>query len=462
MRSASINKIRPLTYSLAILILFGLSISPAAAQSPPRNIILFIADGGGAAQFTIARDFKRDHLRSDSALVFDSLQTGSVRTFASNSRITDSAAGATAYSCGLKTYNGAIAVDTLRRPCATLLEAAEAAGMATGLVATSRITHATPASFSAHVPERWMENAIAEQQIRQGIEVMLGGGRRHFLPEDEGGSREDGRNLLDEARDEGYQVISTRDELHALDDGPVLGLFEMAGLPYEIDRNPDEQPSLAELTRTALDLLEGDPEGFFLMVEGSRIDHAAHNNDAAGMLHDVLAYEQAFAAALSFARRDAETLIVVTSDHETGGLSLARGGHYAWYPDTLAQVKASLETLTTTLVDHRNEQAEILEELAGIEELSDEDAERLAAAIEWGEVKSVLADILSKRARIGWTTTGHTAVDVPLYAYGPGRRHFFGNVNNTYVGQKIADIMGFDLEELTRQLRGEARDLLLH
>ena len=223
--------------------------SPQAPQ--PENVILLIPDGYGPASSTMARDYLR--WRDGSGrLTLDSLETGSVRTFAADSRVTDSAAGATAYATGVKTDNGAIAVDTLQKPVGTLLEAAEERGMATGLVVTSRITHATPASFAAHVPDRWMENTIATQMLEQNIDVLLGGGRRHFLREADDGRRDDGEHLIEAATADGYTYIADRAGLMATDETPLLGLFSMSHMDYEIDRDPAEQPSLAEMTEKAL------------------------------------------------------------------------------------------------------------------------------------------------------------------------------------------------------------------
>ena len=297
----------------------------------------------------MARDYLRTY-EGVRALTFDSIQTGSVRTFSTSSRVTDSAAGATAFANGHKTYNGAIAVDTLKQPVATLLEAAHRRSMATGLVATSRITHAPPASFSAHVVERWMENEIAEQQIASGADVLLGGGKRHFVPSTVDGSRrEDDHNLIVEAAADGYQIVESLDDLMEVRQGPVLGLFSMSHMDYEIDRDPAAQPSLAEMTEKRLELVSTDVDGYFVMIEGSRIDHAGHGNDAAAHLNDILAYNEAVATALAHADRDGNTLVVSVSDHETGGLSLGRDiqkddgveGVYAWRPEVLHRIQGS-------------------------------------------------------------------------------------------------------------------------
>ena len=441
--------------------------SPQAPQ--PENVILLIPDGYGPASSTMARDYLR--WRDGSGrLTLDSLETGSVRTFAADSRVTDSAAGATAYATGVKTDNGAIAVDTLQKPVGTLLEAAEERGMATGLVVTSRITHATPASFAAHVPDRWMENTIATQMLEQNIDVLLGGGRRHFLREADDGRRDDGEHLIEAATADGYTYIADRAGLMATDETPLLGLFSMSHMDYEIDRDPAEQPSLAEMTEKALGLLSQDDDGFFVMIEGSRIDHAGHSNDAAAHLHDILAFDEAVSTAVEFARNDANTLVVVVSDHETGGMSLGRDGEYAWHPDVLDRVTAShgvmLRAIQEVLPEEptRNRRAAVdamrpvLTEHAGIQSLSPREHVALQEALDNRyTLEAALADLIGQRTRVGWTTGGHTAVDVKLHAYGPGHERFRAHLDNTEVGERLAELMGIDLNALTTTVRAQAQ-----
>ncbi len=441
-----------------VLLLAGVQAAcaqPTTPQTGPRNVILFVADGCGPASFTLARDFVR--YRGGDGLALDGLLTGTLRTFSTSSRVTDSAAAATAFACGVKSYNGAIAVDTLRRPLATLLEAAEARGMATGLVATSRITHATPAAFAAHVPDRDQEADIAAQMITRGIDVLFGGGRDFFVPEAAGGRRSDGRNLLDEAAAEGYRLVDTRAGFDVARQTPVVGLFAGSHLAYEIDRDAAQEPSLAEMTARAIDLLDDDPEGFFLMVEGSRIDHAGHDNDAAAHLHEVLAFDAAVAAALAFARADGQTLLVSTSDHETGGLSLGRNvdgqAVYDWQPAVLAPIRASLERMGEIGYDRQMPPCDVLRREADIT-CTDEEAAQFARALAGqGTLAAVAAEAVSRRAVLGWTTGGHTAVDVNLYAFGPGRARFVGHHDNTAVGILLADLLGFDLPALTAALQ---------
>jgi alkaline phosphatase len=473
------------------LLLFALTVFSATAQkaptsaatsatvSPderPRNIILLIPDGFGPASATMARDYLRKY-EGTRALALDSIQTGSVRTFSTSSRVTDSAAGATAYATGHKTYNGAIAVDTLKQPVATILQAAERRGMATGLVATSRITHATPASFSAHVVERWMENEIAEQQLESGADVILGGGKRHFVPSSMDGSRrEDDRNLMDEAKAKGYQVVESRDDLMSIGEGPVLGLFSMSHMDYEIDRDAAKQPSLAEMTEKTLELLSLDEDGYFVMIESSRIDHAGHSNDAAAHLHDILAYNEAVAAALKYAERDGNTLVVSVSDHETGGLTLGRDikkedeveGVYAWHPEVLHRIQGSHGAMFSAaekgwraLGDDATQSdsvaviTDVLADMAAIDDVTASEKEVLGNRLGSYGLNFAISDIIERRAVIGWTTRGHTAVDVNLHAYGPGSDLFRGNIDNTRVGEILAMLMNADLDALTAELREE-------
>ena len=451
---------------LVWLILWGPGVEVwAQAMSRPKNLILMIADGCGPASITMARDYARAVLGREE-LALDAIQVGAVRTGSVSSRVTDSAASATAYACGVKTYNGAIAVDTTGRPLATLLEAAKARGMATGLVVTSRITHATPAAFAAHVPRRAMESEIAVQILNQRVDVLLGGGWAYFLPVSEGGRRTDQRNLLREAEAVGYQVVRTAADFRNGVRRPVLGLFGPDHLPYEIDRNPKAVPSLAEMTRTAISLLQEDPEGFFLMVEGSRIDHAGHANDAAAHVLEVLAYDEAVAVALDFARRDGQTLVVSVADHEAGGLSLGRNvdgrGIYDWRPEVLARVQASHERLIPALRQSDRPDS-LLHAWLGLDSLrAEEQALVRQATVKPDRWPVVLTELIGRRAVVGWTTNGHTAVDVNLYAFGPGAERLVGSFENDELGRLLAELMGFDLSSLTTTLRqqqpvGESR-----
>lgn len=310
-----------------------------------RNLIFMVSDGMGPASLSMTRSFRQfqNELPIDDILHLDQHLIGNSRTRSSSSLVTDSAAGATAFSCGKKTYNGAISMLSDHTPCGTVLEAAKKAGYMTGLVVTTEITDATPACFASHVDVRSQEDEIALQEVGEGplgrvVDIMLGGGRCYFLPNTTvGGCRSDGRDVTKLAQEKyGWGYIDDRAGFDSLKLGksvelPMLGLFAPLDIPFEIDRRSQEDiyPSLDEMARTALTALElatkDSDKGFFLMIEGSRIDHAGHGNDPAAQVHEVLAYDKAFSSVLDFIKRsDVETVVVCTSDHETGGLSVAR------------------------------------------------------------------------------------------------------------------------------------------
>lgn len=411
-----------------------------------------ISDGMGSAAVGLAR------MVAGRALTLDSLLVGACETGASDARVTDSAASATALASGIKTRNAFIGLDPAGRPVGTILEAAQARGKATGLVVTSRITHATPAVFAAHELDRNSENEIAVQMIDHHVDLLLGGGRRFFLPASAGGSRADQRDLLAEAASGGIAVLDTPADLARLDRLPAIGLFTTDHMSYEIDRDPAREPSLADMTRRALDLLGRDPDGFFLMVEGSRIDHAAHENDPGAMVRDILAYDAAVRMARDFARRDGRVLIVSVSDHETGGLSLSRNRDDRSYsdvkPEELKGCRASGSRMVN-LIRAGAPPESVLAQQAGLDSLGEPDRRLLAAGVAGndGQLCRALGEIESRRALLGWATIGHTAVDVNLYAEGPGAEQLRGLHENSDVGQILARLLDVDLAEPTARLR---------
>lgn len=412
--------------------------APSAHDGAPRNLVLLISDGCGDATLTLARN------ALGRPLALDAIRTGAVDTASSDSLITDSAASATAYASGIRTTNGAIGVDASGRSVPTLLELAERRGLATGLVTTTRITHATPACFAAHVPERSMENEIAAQLLDAGVEVLFGGGIEFFRPKPLG-ERDDGRDLLAEARDAGVTLLDQAEQLDGLEHVPVLGLFGRSHLAYEVDREAP-QPSLTQMAETAWRLLAADPDGFFLMVEGGRIDHAAHGNDPVGHLHDALAYDAMVTRILELARADGDTLVVSTSDHETGGLTLGRvtDGESTWNydPQVLLDVSISVEGLADALVAGRDP-LEVLDE-AGLGSFRGPERDLLLRAIaehDTSAVRAAWTELLGRRSGVGWTTLGHTGVDVPLFADGPGAEHVRGTLRNDELGRLLAELL---------------------
>ncbi len=454
---------RPLPLFLALATLLALA-APAARAAPrpeagaarPRSVVFLIPDGCGPAAITLAR------LLAGHPLALDSLLVGAVETQSADSHVTDSAAGATAYATGVRTDNRKLGVDPAGRPLGTLLEAAAARGLATGLVTTAPLTDATPAAFAAHVTRRTQEDDIAAQMLAHRVDVLLGGGARHWRPQAAGGARRDGRDLLAEARRAGTQVVTTRHELAGAHAAPLLGLFGRRQIDFEADRDTSLEPSLDELAAKALELLGARPGGFFLLVEGGRIDDAAHENDPATLAREVLAYDRALARVLAFARRDGRTLVVSAADHETGGLGLGlRTGYdspYAVHPESLRAATRSLGRMADSILGGA-EPAGVAERGTGVAALDGDEraALRRAAAapdsLARDELLEALSGIESRRARLGWSTGGHTGTDVGLYAFGPGRERFVGVHVNTEVAHLIAALLGLDLEAETARLR---------
>jgi alkaline phosphatase len=307
--------------------------------SEAKHVLLFIGDGMGFEQVKAAGMYANG---SAGTLSFESFpHRGTVTTHAAGGDVTDSAAAATAMATGIKVANGVISVALPGdgRPLETILERLAAQGKATGLVTTTYITHATPAAFAAHAPLRLLYADIAADYLTDSRPNVLFGGAMYLT-----------RGAALEA---GYAVVTDREELAALDTEQatmVSGQFGDADLPYELDGRGD-LPSLAEMTRAALAILDNDPDGFFLMVEGGRIDHAGHDNDIERTVRETLEFANAVAVALAWAQGRTDTMMFVTSDHETGGLqvlenngtgraptiSWAHGGHtgrvvpiYAW------------------------------------------------------------------------------------------------------------------------------------
>lgn len=451
-----------------------------------KNVIFMVSDGMGPASVNLARTFRqyRDELPRDDILTLDRHFVGHSRTMSSDSFITDSAAGATAFSCGRKSYNGAISVLPNHKPCGTVLEAAKLQGYKTGLVVTTRITDATPACFSAHVNNRGEEDLIAEQQIgdyRLGrmVDLMIGGGRCHYLPRSvKGGCRHDSRNLVQEAVKNGWNYVGDMAGFQSLDAGenvtlPLLGLLAPTDIPFDLDRERSVYPSLEESARTALRALEKateeSDEGFFLMIEGSRIDHAGHSNDPAAQVREVLAYDEAFRAAVEFAKQsDTETVVVSTSDHETGGVTVARqvGRHYpayVWRPEVLLNATHSGEYLAGKLKHHKTDgkkelqnfiKHEIVEQGLGIYNYNDKEIDQLVRHKKGAQ--DIIVNMVSKRSQTGFTTHGHSAVDVNVYAFSKhGETDVLrGSNENTDVGAFIQSFLNLDLDKVTQKLEG--------
>ncbi|WP_223826595.1 alkaline phosphatase [Flagellimonas sp. S3867] len=328
----------------------------------PNKIILVIGDGMGLTQ--ISSLYELGSLEHSNFERFKHI--GLLKNNASSHRITDSAAGATAYACGVKTYNGAIGMDSDSLSVKNIVEILPDQNWNTGLVATSSITHATPASFFSHVKLRAEQDAIASSMHASNIDFFAGGGKRFFE------QRPDGLNYSDSLRLNGFDVFYSLDKTLAKSTKKLGFLVANEGLPKMMENQGD---FLTDATQLALEYLQKDEKKFFLMVEGSQIDWGGHENDANYIITEMLDFDQALGVILDYAEKDGNTLVLVTADHETGGFALSSN-------------KNNYNDVTGT-----------------------------------------------------FSTGGHTATMIPIFAFGPGSNRFTGIYENYNVFHKIMHIL---------------------
>ena len=356
---------------LLCLPVFSQKKTKGAPVSPPariaKNIILLIGDGMGLTHISAGMYFNNNQSNFERFPV-----AGLQKAYSASDLITDSAAGATAFASGIKTYNGAIGVNTDSMPVKTILEEAEERGLATGMVVTSTLTHATPASFVAHVRNRKFDEEIATFFLKTEIDFLAGGGKKFFEQR-----AADGRNLSQELKDKGYQVSDfTQKNASSLAPDPSKNFIY-----FSADADPakasEGRTYLAPLSVLAANHLKNRSEkGFFLMIEGSQIDWGGHANESDYIVSEVVDFDQTIGKVLDFAAADGETLVIVTADHETGGYAISPGS-------------------------------------------------------ELGKIRGA------------FTTTGHTAQMIPVFAFGPGAELFAGVYENTAIYTKMRQVLGF-------------------
>ncbi|MFB9214921.1 alkaline phosphatase [Vibrio sinaloensis] len=327
-----------------------------ALSAEIKNVILMIGDGMGPQQVglleTYANQAPNSIYKGNTTALYKLAQDGvigSSLTHPEDAIVVDSACSATMLATGMYTASEVIGIDSQGNHVETVLEKAKKAGKATGLVSDTRLTHATPAAFAAHQPHRSLENDIASDMLATGVDVMLSGGLRHWIPKstnDKGATyqqlqaltqgdvylkskRKDERNLLTEAEQSGYNLAFNRTMLDKANGNKLLGLFAYSGMDDGIaysNKKSDQartQPSLKEMTDKALSILAKDKDGFFLMVEGGQIDWAGHSNDAGTMLHEMIKFDEAVASVYEWAKGRDDTLVIVTADHETGSFGFS-------------------------------------------------------------------------------------------------------------------------------------------
>lgn len=467
------------SFTWLLAVCFALLMSPVGVFASPdpvqaKNVIVLMTDGTGATHTALTRWYKGTSLPQDDLIV------GGVRTYGADSIITDSAPAASAFATGHKTDDKFISVlparttipgipqisdDLLYKPVASVLEGAKLKGKSAGLVATSNIQHASPAAYSAHWPDRSKYEEIAEQQVYLNIDVVLGGGKQYLIPKEQGGTRIDGENMFDVLKTKGYGIVENRTDMLNFKGSKVWGMFAKDAMDYEMDRQSlhPEQPSLAEMTKKAIEVLSQNPKGFFLFVEASKVDWASHANDPIGVISDSLAYADAIQVALDFAKKDGNTTILCFADHSNGGMSIGSKKINKTYPSTpLEQLLDPLKKASLTgegvemMLNGNLSEANIhfvVSQYYGVDDLTPAEVQAIQKAPK-GAMNSVLGPIISNRSIVGWTTSGHTGEDVFLYAYGPTK--VSGLIENNQLAYICANALGYDLDRADSSLFVEA------
>lgn len=449
--------------TLALCLVAALTFGVAAAQKASaasiaptaKNVIMMIPDGMSIGASTLARYMLNE--KGDVSLALDEYVTAMVKTRWANGPITDSAPAGTAYAIGYKSISGALGVDSSLLPRANVLEAAQLKGKATGLISTSEFMHATPAAYSSHEAKRSNYVAIAEQMLNQELDVLLGTGA--------GKLDKKVLDIIGLAESKGYTILDDRSELLTTKANRVWGNFTatiggMNNLSYDLDRNQSVEPSLAEMTTKAIELLNRDKDGFFLMVEGSKIDWAAHANDTIGIVTDTLAFDKAFKAAVDFAKADGNTIVIAVTDHGNSGITIGNSAASASYDKDLFSIFTPIKGATKTaegamaLVDATKSEASLNSALNayGINPADTSIATEIAA-FKADPKTANLVKTINKKCAIGYSTFGHTGEDVPLYIYAPaGVKLPKGLIDNTDVADFVANSMGLNMSDATSKL----------
>ncbi len=437
------------------------------SQDSVKNVILMIPDGCSTALLSMSRQYAQYHDASKTSLAIDRYFCGMVMTHSSDAPIGDSAPTTTCYVTGQPSQTGFVAtypvktdhdlypIDATRayQPMATVLEAARMLKhKATGLVFTCEFPHATPADCSAHSYYRSKYGAIAPQMVHNHIDVVIGGGTKYLTDQ-----------LADDLKQDGYQVfLNDKKGMEATKTGKMWALFNKTCMEYDIERDPSVEPSLAEMTKKAIDLLSQKKEGFFLMVEGSKVDWAAHDNDVKTAILDFLAFNNAVQIALDFARKDGNTVVLVLPDHGCGGFNIgSRQSNSGYDRLTLEQIMEPLDnfTLSTDSMAKIIKKEDIERIPALMEkyyqiELTEEELDRIYHAKDFknspiakedrkeASLTKTIARIVYDRTYFGTTTYGHTGEDVFLACYHPQNDQPKGVISNIEVNEYLCRQLG--------------------
>lgn len=417
------------------------AISAEESALPPvaKNVIFLVVDGLGNGTTGLAHHWKLRNEKSSLHWMELFERPDMVRAYqdtaSANSPVTDSAAAASAWGGGRRVNNGSINVAPDGTHSVPILTHAKAAGKMTGLVTTCQITHATPAGFATNVKRRNMAEAIARQYYEREIDVLMGGGRNHFLQKDDAGEVTDYVSLF---KEKGYTVAKNLEQLKAArGPGRLLGLFAESHIPYAIDRENDPSmkhiPNLPQMFEASLERLGGSKDGFFLQVEGGRVDHAGHANDPGGILREFLEFDRCIPIAIDYIKSHPDTLLIVTTDHGTGGCQLnGVGGSYLDSGPALDRInrqRFSFERMQERFRRTGKFDAAIVKDILGIESTSEQGA-IVQKALD-GEAKYLSAAIMDAYGKqlleltsVGWTSHNHTGENVEFFAMGPGATQF--------------------------------------
>jgi alkaline phosphatase len=459
---------KPLVSLCTLTLVYALLPSPLSSQisrvtnGAPKHVFLFLVDGGGPTHLEIARQY-RQHINNEGMVIIDKIMkegsVGVMTTHAANSLSTDSAAAATAMASGCKAKIGALGVCADGTVAVSAMEIARRRGMKLGLATNSTIYDASPAAFVCHVPNRKDYTAILRRYLEMAPDILLGGGLDQFLPKGQSGSqRTDDSDLISEFTKLGYQSVTNLPQLKRASSGKVLGLFNLLEMNFELDRDKQNEPSVFDLTEAAIRLLHG-PHGFFAFIETENIDRASHANDIASVIHDYREFDRAVGLAYEFYRKyPRDTLIIVASDHESGGLGMTlalkdlsstKGNNQvAGILDDfkkLQRIEISLQKAakqlgpnpTTTAVDKL-----MAEHFPGFN-LAPEFREKvvnsqlMSRTIFAEPVSNALGMMVANNTQIYWQNTAHSNHPVLVAALGVGAERFKGYYDNADFGKKL-------------------------
>jgi alkaline phosphatase len=422
-------------------------LSPLALAEQPVNIIYLVGDGMGAPYITAYRYFSHNETPIPvERTLFDAWLMGTAQTYPhDDTYVTDSAAAATSLATGVKTYNGAIGVDVNKQPVETLLERAKRSGYTTAMVVTSSVTHATPASFAAHVNTRQEAEQIADQYIDQKIDgkfkvdLLMGGGQKYFERKD--------RNLIKELKKGGYSYANSFKKLEKLRKLPAIGLFAEDGLPHALGSS--EPLRLNKMVDKSLQLLNNPEKPFFMLIEASQIDWCGHANDIACAMGEMADLHATLGRIKTFVEQNPNTVFVMTADHSTGGLSIGANDEYIWRTPMIHRIKKTAQPIAKEMVAAKSEWEKSWLENTGITLLDSERAE-LNTLVEAGQkdynairttLERTLLKAISRATATGWTTYGHTGEDVLVFATGKHTELFKGNLNNIDIANQLFSLL---------------------